>query len=117
MSLGVKKEEAERIGKKAEVIICGKDRVDLKCLMEKLYERGVRRLLLEGGGNLNFGMLRDGLVDEVRVAVAPMIVGGKEAVTLVEGTGFSKIEEGVKLHLIKYYTLGQDLILEYRVGE
>lgn len=106
----------EAIREKADVIICGKELVDLKCLMEQLHEKGIKTLMLEGGGTLNFSMLKAGLVDEVRVAITPRLVGGKDAVTLVEGEGFDRVQEdGVKLELVKHYQLGHDLILEYRV--
>ncbi len=108
-------EKVREIRERAEVIVCGKDRVDLRCLMRELYARGIRKLLLEGGGTLNWSMLKEGLVDEVRVAVAPRLVGGRDAVTLVEGKGYARIDEGVKLRLKKSYPLGEDLILEYEV--
>lgn len=101
--------------KKAEVVVCGEDRVDLRSLLQYLWDRGIRALLLEGGGNLNWSMLKEDLVDEVRVAVAPVVVGGRDATTLVEGEGFDLIKEGVKLRLKKCYELGEDLVLEYEV--
>lgn len=101
--------------KSADVFVCGENRVDLECLMEELYKRGVKTLLLEGGGTLNWGMLERDLVDEVKVAITPRIVGGTDALTLVEGEGFEKISDGVKLKLKKHYQLGRDLILEYEV--
>jgi 2,5-diamino-6-(ribosylamino)-4(3H)-pyrimidinone 5'-phosphate reductase len=101
--------------KKAEVIICGEEKVDLRCLMDELGKRSIKTLLLEGGGTLNWGMLKEGLVDEVRVAISPVIVGGEKAMTLVEGEGFDLIREGIKLELKRHYLLGRDLILEYVV--
>lgn len=109
------RERLQEIKKRAEVIICGDDKVDLKCLMEELHKRGIRSLLLEGGGNLNWGMLSQDLIDEVRVAISPTLVGGRNAITLVEGEGFDPIGQGVKLSLKKHYMLGEDLILEYKV--
>ena len=111
------KKKMEKLSKKesVELIICGKERVDLKKLMEILYSRGIRKLLVEGGGNIIFSFLKEKLADELRVAIAPYIVGGKHAITLAEGDGFEKIREGVKLKLKKYYALGEDFILEYEV--
>lgn len=103
--------------KGARVIVCGDKRVDLRCLLGMLYDMGIRRILLEGGGTLNWGMLKEGLVDEVSVAVTPRLVGGKDAVSLVDGAGFDLIEEGVKLSLKRHYKLGSDLILEYDVDK
>ncbi|MEM1658438.1 MAG: 2,5-diamino-6-(ribosylamino)-4(3H)-pyrimidinone 5'-phosphate reductase [Candidatus Jordarchaeales archaeon] len=100
----------------AKVIVCGNgDKVDLEMLMEKLSEMGVRTLMLEGGGNLNWGMLEKGLVDEIRVAIAPVVVGGSKAVTLVEGEGFEKVSQAVKLEFVKVETVGSCLLVTCKV--
>jgi len=98
-----------------EIIECGEDRVDLKILMKELWQRGIRKILLEGGGNLSFSMFKEGLIDEVRVAIAPIIVGGRDSITLVEGEGFKSFKEGVKLRLKKIRRYGEDLVLYYDV--
>lgn len=105
----------EALKEKGEVILCGSGEVDLKRLLETLYKRGIKTLLLEGGGTLNWGMLNSGLVDEVRVAISPRMVGGKDAITLVEGKGFGRMGEGVELELKRSYPLGKDFVLEYAV--
>ncbi|MHA1606286.1 MAG: 2,5-diamino-6-(ribosylamino)-4(3H)-pyrimidinone 5'-phosphate reductase [Candidatus Freyarchaeota archaeon] len=100
----------------ARILVCGEGRrVDLEVLMEKLFEMGVRRLLLEGGGNLNWGMFEKGLVDEVRVAVAPVIVGGSRAVTLVEGEGFGRVSRAVKLKILNAERVGGCLLITCKV--
>jgi len=102
--------------KGAKIIVCGDgEKVDLEILMEKLYERGVRNLLLEGGGNLNWGMLSKGLVDEIRIAISPVIVGGEKATTLVEGEGYAKVSEGVKLEQVNCEQVGKCIVLTYKV--
>ena len=99
----------------AEVIVAGSgDRVDLRLLMNRLRGMGIRHILVEGGGNVNWGLLELGLVDEIRVAVAPVIVGGREAVTLVEGNGFGRVRDGIKLVLQRIEQYGEDLVLTYR---
>jgi 2,5-diamino-6-(ribosylamino)-4(3H)-pyrimidinone 5'-phosphate reductase len=99
----------------ATIIKAGRGRrVDLKALMRTLRRKRVRTLLLEGGGTLNWGMLKAGLVDEVRVTVAPVLVGGSKAVTLVEGEGFRRIRDGFKLKLVDHKHLGDEVILTYR---
>jgi len=109
----------EKLGKLraagAEVVVGGENEVDLQKLLEELRSRGVRKLLLEGGSMLNWEMLRRGLVDEVRVAVAPFIVGGAKAKSLVGGTGFARVREGVKLKLSRVGRVGSNLLLIYRV--
>lgn len=100
----------------AEVIVVGDRGVNLRGLLERLHQLGVRKLLLEGGSTLNWGMLKRGLVDELRVAVAPRIVGGSKAKPLVGGAGFAEVRDGVKLKLLNVKKIGNDLLLTYRVG-
>ncbi len=108
-------EKLELLGKKAETVVCGKERVDLKIFMEKLFQKGIKTLMLEGGSTLNYSMLRGGLVNEVRVCIAPMIAGGKDAKTLADGEGVDFMRDAVKLNFKKSYKLGNDFILEYEV--
>jgi len=108
-------QKIKELEKKVTVLKCGKDRVNLKSLMKELVDRGIKTLMLEGGSTLNYSMLENGLVDEVRVCVAPMIVGGKNAKTLVDGEGIDQMSDAIKLKLKKNYFLGEDLILEYKV--
>ena len=52
-----------------------------------LYSLGIRSLMVEGGGTLNFELLRLGLVDELTMYLAPMIFGGESAPTAATGAG------------------------------
>jgi 5-amino-6-(5-phosphoribosylamino)uracil reductase len=72
----------------AEVWTLGRRAVDLGELAARLGARGVARILVEGGGELNWGFVRDDLVDELYVTVAPALLGGRSAPTLCEGEGF-----------------------------
>ncbi|EKF85677.1 5-amino-6-(5-phosphoribosylamino)uracil reductase [Methanobacterium formicicum DSM 3637] len=100
---------------KSEVIICGDKQVDLNCLMDELGNKGIKTLMLEGGSTLNYSMLSAGLVNEVRVCIAPMIAGGNRAKTLVDGDGVDYMKEAFRLKFKKSYNLGADLIVEYNV--
>lgn len=93
----------------------GDKRVDLKVLMFHLEKMGVKKLMLEGGSTLNFSMIKEGLIDEINICVAPMVVGGADAKTFFDGEGFDTMDESVKLELIDSYSLGKDLILKYKV--
>ena len=73
-----------------EVYEFGDGRVDLVAALDKLYEIGIRRLLVEGGGSLNFELFRLGLVDELQVYIAPLIFGGATAPTLADGAGLPR---------------------------
>lgn len=73
--------------------------VNLKELFWRLEKMGLRSILVEGGGELNWSLLRLRLVDKLIVTIAPKIVGGRLATTLVEGDGFDEIVEGIRLQL------------------
>ncbi len=70
-----------------EVYTMGETRVDLPQALETLKTLGVERLMVEGGGTLNFELLRLGLVDEMTLYVAPLIFGGETASTMAAGSG------------------------------
>lgn len=105
----------EALKENVDVVFCGDKRVDLQCLMAELHERGVKTLMLEGGSTLNYSMLIQGLVDEIRVCIAPMIAGGVDAKTLVDGEGVDHMKDAVNLEFKKSYSLGKDLVVEYHV--
>ena len=105
----------KEISKKVEVFYSSKDYIDLKELMNYLYNKGIKSLLLEGGSELNFSMIKENLIDEIKVCIAPMIVGGKDAKNIFGGEGFDLMKDSVKLRLEKYYSLGKDFIMEYKV--
>ncbi len=81
-----------------EIFALGESRVDLCAAMTTLHSEGIRRVLVEGGGTLNFELFRLGLVDEVHVHIAPMIFGGKSAPTLADGTGLPR---EAAIHLVQ----------------
>ena len=82
-----------------DVFVHESPRVDLAKALETLHELGVKRLMVEGGGTLNFELLRLGLVDELSVYVAPMIFGGESAPTAAAGMGLAR-GEAIPLKLI-----------------
>ncbi|MGI0025645.1 MAG: dihydrofolate reductase family protein, partial [Nitrososphaera sp.] len=91
--------------------------VDLKELFSILESMGIKKALVEGGGELNWSLLRLGMVDELTVTVAPKIAGGRLATTLVEGDGFDRVADGIKLTLERVERKKSgELVLRYRLG-
>lgn len=82
----------------AQVFLKGSQQVDLSQAMRQLKVEGMQRVLLEGGATLNAAMFAAGLIDEVRLYIAPMIFGGADAPSLVDGTGLSR-DQAVNLDL------------------
>ena len=64
---------------------------------------------------MNWGMLSQGLVDEISVAITPRILGGTRATGVVAGRGFALVMEGVRLKLIGTARYGPDLVVKYTV--
>ena len=90
--------------------------VNLKLLFRKLEKMGMRKILVEGGGELNWSLFRLWLVDELTITIAPKIAGGRLATTLVEGDGFDEIAQSIKLQLKKIQQKkGGELVLHYKL--
>ena len=103
----------ERVG--AKIIRTGGDVVDLRVLLSRLYRMGIRRLLLEGGGKLNWSMISKGFVDNISVTVAPIVIGGSQATTLVEGIGVGKVCDAITLKLTKGRRFDDEIVLTYKL--
>ncbi len=89
-------------------------RVDLLQLMNYLGSQKIDSVFLEGGGELNDSFLRAGLVQELKVFIAPKIFGGKEAKTPVSGVGVELPDQGTAFVLEKTSVIGEDFLMEYR---
>jgi 2,5-diamino-6-(ribosylamino)-4(3H)-pyrimidinone 5'-phosphate reductase len=76
-------------------------RVDLKKLLEYLERDGVSKILVEGGGEINWSLIRNNLFDELIITISPLIIGGKKATSLVGGKGYDTITECAKVKLTK----------------
>ncbi len=94
----------------AEIIRCGERIVDLKCLMEKLYEMGIRSVLVEGGGKTIASFLRENLVDELYIFVGSVIIG-KEGTDLIN----IPLENIIRLRLLEFKKIGDGILLKYGV--
>jgi 2,5-diamino-6-hydroxy-4-(5-phosphoribosylamino)pyrimidine 1'-reductase len=98
-----------------EVIVCGRESVDLTLLMDKLFKRGIRRLMVEGGPTLSWNLIKNRLVDEIKIIQMPFIVGGRDTPSLVEGEGIKSVDELIWMRLKEIKKVGRHLITEYDV--
>lgn len=98
-----------------EVIKCGYKKINLKKLLCILKKKNIKKLLVEGGGTTNWSFFKDDLVDEIIVTLTPFILGGKNAISLVEGDGFRKISQSCSLKLKNIHRLKNELVLRYVV--
>jgi diaminohydroxyphosphoribosylaminopyrimidine deaminase/5-amino-6-(5-phosphoribosylamino)uracil reductase len=81
-------------------------------LLAELFDRDVRRVLLEGGPTLAAAFLRDGLVDEAVVHLAPTLLGAGPS--LVGDLGISTITDALSLPLVDVTRLGGDVQITLR---
>jgi 5-amino-6-(5-phosphoribosylamino)uracil reductase len=81
---------------------------------QQLASFGIKRLGILGGGKLVASVLAAGLVDELWLTVCPLILGGADAPTPVEGKGFLA-DLAPKLELLAVKQVGQEVFLHYRV--
>ncbi len=86
--------------------------VDLGQAMHQLAEHGINSILLEGGSRLNGSMLDRGLIDRVAGFVAPILVGGQQAVSPIGGFGVDCVGDALRLRDVGWSTLGPDLLIE-----
>lgn len=86
-------------------------RVDLDALFRELGARGVVRLLIEGGGEVAAEALERGLVRETYTFIAPKIIGGRDAVPAVGGTGARKVRNARAVKDLEIVRLGDDVLL------
>ena len=96
-----------------QVIVCGKYVVNVKKLLGILKKKGIKSILVEGGGTTNWAFVKENLVDEAIITITPYLVGGMHATTLVDGDGFSTITSSVKLKLKNVTKIKNEVILYY----
>jgi len=95
------------------IIEAGENRVDLAAGLEALSERGVDRLLVEGGGEVIFSLFEADLVDELSVYVGSLLIGGRDAPTLADGQGFTGDYPDLELQSVD--RIDDGVLLEYAV--
>ena len=100
-----------------QVLFSGKRKVNIKSLFQQLENLGLKRILVEGGGEINWSVLKTGLANELIVTISPVVVGGRNAKTLVEGEGISNITNGIKLKLTRTLINNKnEIVLFYKLG-
>ena len=97
-----------------DVIICGKKQVDIKKLMSILSKKGIKKILLEGGGTLNYSFLKKNLIDEIVVTITPFVLGSENSVNLFEGV-LKGTKQLLSFKLKKVQKNKNEIILNYKI--
>jgi riboflavin-specific deaminase-like protein len=111
------KARVERLRRLADdVAVFGKDEIDFLAAFEWLRRKwNVKRLLCEGGGELNGSLFRAGVVNQVYITLCPLILGGRNAPTPADGPDVKKLSDAIPLRLTTMKQVGVELFLVYDV--
>ncbi|MCJ2531172.1 MAG: RibD family protein [Candidatus Thermoplasmatota archaeon] len=101
----------------AEALRCGTGEIDLLRLVGHLAERGVQRILVEGGGTVAWSFLRAGLVDRFHVYIAPWTIGDERAPSLLAGNRADSPGDMRRLRLREVTVLGEGLLVTYEPAQ
>ena len=116
VSESISKSNLQRLQKfPLEIIICGKNNVNISKLLKILLQNGIKKIVLEGGGTVNWAFAKQNLIDEAIITIAPYILGGKNSTSLVEGSGFKNLDDATKLKLKKIQKNRNELVLFYKL--
>ena len=113
ISAAAPNDQVAKLSQSCEIALCGEKMVKLPELLTLLHDKGVHRLMVEGGATLNWSLIKADLVDELYVYVGPLIIGGEDAPTLMDGMGFTSVFP--RLELISLENLDSGALMRWRV--
>lgn len=86
--------------------------LNLHFLAARLAERGIDRLLVEAGETLSWSFLESGLVDLIRMYIAPSLIGGTQAMNVLGGTGIRSLDRRITISGLTLFRCGEDIVVE-----
>ena len=107
-----RRREWSEVGAEVVVYEAEGEGVPIGRLAEDLGKRDVQAILLEGGPTLAWSAVEEGVVDKVVVYLAPKLIGGDDAPTVLGGRGFAPIGQALSLRIRSFDTVGEDLRVE-----
>jgi len=104
-------------GENIEIVGIKKDEegyVDLESMLDVLHQKGIKKLLVEGGGTVIWNFLRRGLVDDLYVYIGSCIIGGKNTPTMADGIGIKSEGDLLSIKVIDMIRLGSGILVHYK---
>ena len=101
----------------AEMIRCGKGRVDIAALLPILEGKGIKTVLVEGGAEVIWSFLESRLADELQLFIGSIVIGGDGSPTPAGGEGVASREDAVELRLKEAKAIGDVVLLRYEVAK
>jgi len=108
----------KKYGSNVEVVQCDIDYdgvIDLKKMLEILHNRGIKKLMVEGGSTVIWNFLKQGLVDDLYVYIGPMIIGGKYTPSMADGEGIADQTNPIRLEIVEISKLNDGLLVHYKL--
>ncbi len=111
-----------KIFEQGEIYVATKDNtplkdgyLDLKSVLENLFNRGIYTVFVECGGTLAGALLKENLIDEVYQFIAPKILNDNSGKSCFNGNNILKISEARPLKIYSTKMFGDDILLKYKV--
>lgn len=114
---GARSEKFDYINKmkNKDCIICGKESVDFCELFKQLENKfSIKSIMVEGGGQINWNIIKEGLVDEIILMQLPNVIGGSSNVTLVDGEGYTHLSDTKNFELCDVEPKKNYILLRYK---
>jgi 2,5-diamino-6-(ribosylamino)-4(3H)-pyrimidinone 5'-phosphate reductase len=108
----------KKFGKNVEIIVCDTDEeglIDISNMLQILARKGIKSLMVEGGGTIIWNFLKKGFVDDIYVYIGPIIIGGCKTPTLADGKGITDEDDKIKLTLVGIDKLGDGILTHYKL--
>ena len=108
----------KKYGSNVEIVQCDIDYdgvIDLKKMLEILHNRGIKKLMVEGGSTVIWNFLKQGLVDDLYVYIGPMIIGGKYTPSMADGEGIADQTNPIRLEIVEISKLNDGLLVHYKL--
>jgi diaminohydroxyphosphoribosylaminopyrimidine deaminase/5-amino-6-(5-phosphoribosylamino)uracil reductase len=109
-------ETLQKQGVQVWVVPQKRGRVSLTAALRKLGKAGISSVLLEGGSTLNASALHEGLVNEVRLYIAPLLMGGQDAKGLIGGVSPRTLKQSWRLVSPELKKIGQDWLVTAQIA-
>jgi 2,5-diamino-6-(ribosylamino)-4(3H)-pyrimidinone 5'-phosphate reductase len=107
-----------KFGSNVEVIQCDLDyegEIDLSKMLEMLFNRGIKKLMVEGGSTVIWSFLKSGLFDDFFVFVGPIVIGGKYSPSVADGEGIRSEDEVINLEIVGIARVDEGLLIHYKL--
>ncbi|MCX6142494.1 MAG: bifunctional diaminohydroxyphosphoribosylaminopyrimidine deaminase/5-amino-6-(5-phosphoribosylamino)uracil reductase RibD [Ignavibacteriales bacterium] len=92
------------------------DKIKFQDIIARLNDYSIFKVLIEGGGETIASVLEAGVVTDILVFISPKIIGGKSAITPVEGLGVAEVKNALQLLDTNVRKIGTDFLLHARVA-